>query len=144
MAPRGRLDEPTAARECRPASPKTRPISDEAPLITCGCWVKVASQLTKPVSLTTRVTRSRSPVAALAWASRLTAHSAAASAASASFEPGGQPVAADRQLARDEQQVAGPHEGHVIGQRRHRFGQFDADLRQPRLDPSGHDSILPW
>ena len=56
---------------------------------------------------------------------------------------GDQSVLADWQLAGNEQQVSSPHERHILGQRRLRFGQLDAHFRQPRLDPSSHDSILP-
>ena len=62
----------------------TATMRSEAPLITLGWSVKSAVELTKPVSLTTRTMRSRSPPqAARACASRLIAQRRAASAPSA-------------------------------------------------------------
>ena len=51
---------PTAARAWRPtSSPRTAHTRSEAPLITLGWSPNSGVQLTKPLSLTTRATRSR-------------------------------------------------------------------------------------
>ncbi len=57
----GSTATPTAERACTPASPKAVPRSSEAPLTTPGWPVKDGSLATKPTTLTTRVTLSRSP-----------------------------------------------------------------------------------
>src|SRR6266567_1093423 len=63
---RGSEEVPTAALACRPASPNTSTKRSEAPLTTSGCCVNPGAALTKPVTLTTRLTRSRSPSSAMA------------------------------------------------------------------------------
>ena len=71
----------TAERAWRPASPKISTSRSEAPLTTLGCSVKSGVQLTKPVSLTTRFRRLKSPPqAARAWARSDSAQVRAASA----------------------------------------------------------------
>ena len=65
-----------------PASPKTWASSCEAPLTTTGWPPKPGALATKPVTLTTRTTLSRSTTEATA-ATALIAHSRASAAASA-------------------------------------------------------------
>src|SRR6056297_432291 len=92
--PKGSEGAETAARACLPASPSASPMKSDAPLITAGCWVKSAVELTKPVSFTTRTSRSRSPPqAALTCASRAIAQTfAAAAPASTSMSAPSLPV----------------------------------------------------
>src|SRR4029079_2420021 len=80
----GRTATPTAERAWTPASPKALPSSSEAPLMTPGWPVNDGSLATKPTTLTTRVTLSRSPTtdfpAAIAWRAQTCARALAASA----------------------------------------------------------------
>src|SRR5690606_13589866 len=80
--PRGRAGAETAARAWRPRSPNTSTIRFEQPLITSGWSVNSGVELTKPASLTTRVTRSSEPSAARACASSARPQARAASAPS--------------------------------------------------------------
>jgi hypothetical protein len=76
--PNGRVFVPTADLACLPADPKTSFMTSEAPLMTLGCSTKSAGQFTNPTSLTTLLTRSRSPSqASLTWEMRLRPHSLA-------------------------------------------------------------------
>src|SRR6266849_3308275 len=56
---------PTAERAWRPASPNAATSRSDAPLMTFGWSVKSGVQLTMPSNLTTRLTRSRSPISCL-------------------------------------------------------------------------------
>src|SRR5581483_1527463 len=74
----GRLPAPAAVRACLPTSgPNTSTSRSEAPFITCGCCVKVGLAFTRPVTLTTRLTRSRLPTSARRLASMAMATSRA-------------------------------------------------------------------
>ena len=42
-------------------------------------------------------------------------------------------------LARDDHQIAGDHIRQIVGNRCHRFGQFDTEFPQARLDYIAHD-----
>ena len=64
-----------------PASPNAAASSSLAPFITAGCPVKPGALATKPTTLTTRVTRSRSPMSARTAAIAFSAHCAAIAAA---------------------------------------------------------------
>src|SRR5205807_4770218 len=77
-ASEGREATPTVVRACRPLSPNAATIRSEVPLSTLGPSRKSGAELMKPPSLTTRTTLSRSPSAALTWASRLTPQPCAA------------------------------------------------------------------
>jgi hypothetical protein len=70
-----------------PFSPKTATITSEAPFITFGPSRKPGAEFTKPPSRTTRATLSRSPTAALTWASRLIAQARAAFCPSSTETP---------------------------------------------------------
>src|SRR6478752_4406099 len=74
----GREATPTVVRAWRPLSPKAATIKSDAPFMTFGPSRKSGAELTKPPSRTTRMTLSRSPSAALIWASRLMAQPRAA------------------------------------------------------------------
>jgi hypothetical protein len=45
-------------------------------------------------------------------------------------------------LPGDKDEIAGHHERHVIGHRRGRFGQYDRQFLEPRLDLSAHRRCL--
>ena len=80
-APRGSATTPTAERAWLPRSaPSAATISSEAPLTTRGWSKKPGAEATKPVSLTTRRSRSQSP----SQAARACANSASAQALAAS------------------------------------------------------------
>src|SRR6185437_6797070 len=76
----GSAATPTVVRAWRPLSPKAATIRSEAPLSTFGPSRKSGAELIKPPSRTTRTTLSRSPSAALIWASKLMAQPRAAAA----------------------------------------------------------------
>src|SRR5205085_1819573 len=78
---------PTVVRAWRPLSPKAATIRSEAPLRTFGPSKKSGAELMKPPRRTTRTTLSRSPSAALTWASRLIAQPRAAAAPSSMVTP---------------------------------------------------------
>jgi hypothetical protein len=80
----GQPEEPTAERAWRPGVAQRLDRKSEAPLTTLGCSVKSGAELTKPVSFTTRTSRSRSPPqAARTCARRLIAQVRAAAAPAA-------------------------------------------------------------
>src|SRR5262249_34291011 len=74
----GSTATPTVVRAWRPLSAKAVTMRSDAPFITFGPSRKSGAELMKPPSRTTRTTLSRSPRAALIWASRLTPQARAA------------------------------------------------------------------
>src|SRR5262245_46355446 len=74
----GSTATPTVVRACRPLSPSAATMRSEAPFITLGPSRKPGSELMKPPKRITCLTLSRSPSAALTWASTLTAQARAA------------------------------------------------------------------
>ena len=142
---------PMVVRACRPASPNTATARSEAPFITWACPVKAGGAAMKPPSRTTCCTRSRSPVAG-----GLEVHQDVDEA-----KPRGLLALLDgqrladlagdrdlavgrRHLAADHHQVAGAHERHVVGDRRHRRGQGDAEFLKFRLNPASHCHCFPF
>ena len=130
---RGSEPAPTAARACLPVSPNTCTIKSEAPLTTSGCCVKPGIALTKPVSLTQRLTRSRSPPqASRSCAIRLRPHKRRRGLTlldreiladvSNKLEPG----RADGHLAGNEYELSADHVGHVVRNRRHRLSAMQS------------------
>src|SRR5208282_5867591 len=80
----GSEPEPTAKRACLPASPNTSTKRSEAPFTTLGWSANSGTALTKPCTMATRLTRSRLPSCACAWARMLRAQSRAAARPSSS------------------------------------------------------------
>ena len=135
-APSGRVATPMAERACLPRSPSTSIRKSEQPLMTLCGSVKSGAQLTKPVSLTMRLTFSRSPSAALRLARMLMAQMRAAFWPSStpysrpSLPMNLSPPGQNRNLAGDEQQFADRHGRDVAGGGRGRHGQRDAQRLQ--------------
>ena len=138
------LATPIAERAWRPRSPKTSTIRSEAPLMTFGWSVKSGAELTKPVSFTTRRSRSRSPSQATrSWAMRASAQVRAAAAPAATSSPG--PELAEDQPARVAADLAGDVDGIArrderdVGRRRGgRVGQGDAELGEAGVELAAH------
>ncbi len=113
----GRRRRSSCARAGR--APRTRSaIRSEAPFIAWASGPNSPSTAKKPPSRTTRETRSRSPISACTWASTLIAARRAASRAASTRRAGAEladvggielAVGAERQLAGDEHEIAGPH-----------------------------------
>ena len=121
---------------------RPRPNSSLAPLVTRCCSVKSAVELTRLISLTMRLTLFRSPTAACSVPSRSMAMARAACLPSSVSmlgaelaDPGLAVLAGD--VAGQEHQVAGLHEGHVGGGGHGDRRQRDAELRQLVVDAHG-------
>ena len=142
-------DTPTVVRAWRPLSPNAVTIRSDAPFITLGPSAKPGAELMKPPSRTTRATLSRSPSAALSCASRLTAQALRRLGAvldrdaAAELALGDQlALGVEAELAGNDQQLAGAHERHVVGDRRGRGRQFDPEVRKLLFNRAGH-AVLP-
>src|SRR5215210_1616033 len=81
----GNSATPTAERACRPASPKTSPMSSDAPSSTPGWPLNPGAEATKPVTLTMLEIPLRPPAWAAAAARALSAHRWAAHRASSAL-----------------------------------------------------------
>src|SRR4029453_209235 len=105
-----------------------------APLMTCGCCVNVSVALTMPSTFTMRRTLRRSPISALRLMSR---HSPPRRGVRRVDRDPRAPLAlelvAALAMAGEEDEVAGAHGAHVVGDGRARGGKLEAELAEPRL-----------
>ena len=141
---------------CPPPSARAGPhrrtpttMRSEQPFITCGIGSKSGVTFTKPLSFTTRLTRSRSPPhAALHLREQIERAEPRGGLALLHFD-GVAELALDaagridRDLPRHVHEIADDHERHIGGHRRRRRRQRDAQFLQARFNPASSSSSLP-